>query len=37
VVIGWEAKAIDVLSRVGGSSYQWVIATAAAPAKPRNL
>jgi NADP-dependent 3-hydroxy acid dehydrogenase YdfG len=30
VVIGWEAKALDVLARVGGSSYQKVIATAVA-------
>lgn len=28
VVIGWEAKALDVLARVGGSSYQRVIAAA---------
>src|ERR1700752_5256073 len=30
VVIGWEAKALDVLARVGGSSYQRVIAMAVA-------
>ena len=30
VLIGWEAKALDVLARVGGSSYQRVIAAAAA-------
>src|SRR6476660_7546900 len=30
VVIGWEAKALDVLARVTGSGYQRVIATAAA-------
>ena len=30
VVIGWEAKALDVLARVGGSSYQRVIAAAVA-------
>jgi NADP-dependent 3-hydroxy acid dehydrogenase YdfG len=30
VVIGWEAKALDVLARVGGSGYQRVIAAAAA-------
>jgi NADP-dependent 3-hydroxy acid dehydrogenase YdfG len=28
VLIGWEAKALDVLARVGGSSYQRVIAAA---------
>ena len=28
VVIGWEAKALDVLSRVTGSGYQRVMATA---------
>lgn len=26
VVIGWEAKALDVLARVGGSAYQRVVA-----------
>jgi hypothetical protein len=26
VLIGWEAMALDVLARVGGSSYQRVIA-----------
>jgi NADP-dependent 3-hydroxy acid dehydrogenase YdfG len=30
VVIGWEAKALDVLARIIGSSYQRVIATAVA-------
>jgi NADP-dependent 3-hydroxy acid dehydrogenase YdfG len=30
VVIGWEAKAVDVLARIIGSSYQRVIATAVA-------
>ena len=30
VVIGWEAKALDVLARVIGSPYQRVVATAAA-------
>jgi NADP-dependent 3-hydroxy acid dehydrogenase YdfG len=30
VVIGWEAKALDVLARVGGSSYQRVIVPAVA-------
>jgi NADP-dependent 3-hydroxy acid dehydrogenase YdfG len=30
VVIGWEAKALDVLARVGGSSYQRVVAAAVA-------
>jgi NADP-dependent 3-hydroxy acid dehydrogenase YdfG len=30
VVIGWEAKALDVLARVTGSGYQRVIAAAAA-------
>jgi len=30
VLIGWEAKALDVLARVGGSSYQRVIAAAVA-------
>src|SRR4029079_7027067 len=28
VVIGWEAKALDVLSRLTGSGYQRVVATA---------
>jgi hypothetical protein len=28
VVIGWEAKALDVLARVTGSGYQRVLATA---------
>ena len=27
-MIGWEAKALDVLARVTGSGYQRVIATA---------
>jgi NADP-dependent 3-hydroxy acid dehydrogenase YdfG len=30
VVIGWEAKALDVLARIIGSSYQRIIATAVA-------
>jgi short-subunit dehydrogenase len=30
VVIGWEAKALDVLARVIGPSYQRIIATAVA-------
>jgi NADP-dependent 3-hydroxy acid dehydrogenase YdfG len=30
VVIGWEAKALDVLARITGSSYQRIIATAVA-------
>lgn len=30
VVIGWEAKALDVLARVAGSSYQRVTAAAVA-------
>jgi hypothetical protein len=28
VVIGWEAKALDMLSRLTGSGYQRVVATA---------
>ena len=34
VVIGWEAKALDVLARVTGSGYQRVIATAARAVPP---
>ena len=30
VVIGWEAKALDVLARIIGSSYQRIVATAVA-------
>jgi len=30
VVIGWEAKALDVLARIIGPSYQRIVATAAA-------
>ena len=30
VVIGWEAKSLDVLSRVTGSGYQRILATAVA-------
>ena len=30
VVIGWEAKGLDVLARVTGSGYQRLVATAAA-------
>jgi NADP-dependent 3-hydroxy acid dehydrogenase YdfG len=35
VLIGWEAKALDVLARVGGSSYQRVVAAAVARFFPR--
>jgi hypothetical protein len=28
VVIGWQAKAFDMLSRLSGSGYQRVVATA---------
>jgi hypothetical protein len=28
VVVGWEAKALDVLARVIGPAYQRIIATA---------
>ncbi len=34
VVIGWEAKALDVLARIIGSSYQRVIATGFATFMP---
>jgi hypothetical protein len=30
VVIGWEAKALDVLARIMGPSYQRIVATAVA-------
>ena len=30
VVVGWEAKALDVLARIVGPSYQRIIATAVA-------
>jgi hypothetical protein len=29
-VVGWEAKAIDVLARIMGSGYQRIIAAAVA-------
>jgi len=34
VIIGWEAKALDVLARVIGSSYQRVVAAGFATFMP---